>query len=84
MLAQQNIQFSFYSGLYDLIVPKDNFLRKINDLIDFSFIYNQLLRCTVRTTDIRPRALSACSSTFYLRRFFTISDVDVVERTRYL
>ncbi|TCC86569.1 IS5/IS1182 family transposase, partial [Pedobacter hiemivivus] len=44
MLAhQQKIQFSAYSGLYDLIIPKDNLLRKINDLIDFSFIYDELL-----------------------------------------
>ena len=33
---------SSYSKLYDLIVPKDNVLRQINDLIDFSFIYEEL------------------------------------------
>ena len=43
MLVQQTIQFSEYSSLYDLIVPKENLLRKINDLIDFSFIYDELL-----------------------------------------
>lgn len=38
MLAQQQkIQLSTYSGLYDMIVPKDNLLRKINELIDFTF-----------------------------------------------
>jgi hypothetical protein len=49
MLAQQQtIQFSEHSRLYDLIVPKENILRKINDLIDFSFIYDELLNkyCT--------------------------------------
>ena len=30
---QKKIQFSSYSGLYNIIVPKDNLLRKINDLI---------------------------------------------------
>jgi hypothetical protein len=30
LLQQQQISFSSYSGLYDLIVPKDNFLRRIN------------------------------------------------------
>ena len=35
MLLQQKIQLSAYSGLYDLIVPKENLLRKINELIDF-------------------------------------------------
>ena len=40
---QQTIQFSNYSSLYDLIVPADNLLRRINDLIDFSFIRKELL-----------------------------------------
>lgn len=32
-----------YMGIYDLVIPKDNFFRKINELINFSFIYNELL-----------------------------------------
>lgn len=28
--------------IYDLVVPTDNLLRKINDLIDFSFVYEEL------------------------------------------
>jgi len=43
MLAQHQIQFSSFSGLYDLIVPQDNLLRKINELIDFTFIYEELV-----------------------------------------
>lgn len=31
---QQTIQFSDYSELYDLIIPQDNLLRRINDLVD--------------------------------------------------
>lgn len=38
-IQQQKIQLSSYSGLYDLIVPKDKLLRKINELIDFLFNY---------------------------------------------
>jgi len=44
MLIQQvKFQFSAYSSLYNLIVPKQNLLRKINDLIDFPFVYNELV-----------------------------------------
>ncbi len=43
LLQQQKIQLSSYSSLYDLIVPKENLLRKINELIDFSFIYKELV-----------------------------------------
>ena len=44
MLIQPvELQFSAYSSLYNLIVPKENLLWKINDLIDFSFVYNELV-----------------------------------------
>ena len=36
--------FSDHSSLYDLLVPKTNLLRQINDLIDFSFIRSELLQ----------------------------------------
>ena len=39
---QQTISFSDYSSLYDLIIPKDNLLRQITDLVDFSFVYQEL------------------------------------------
>lgn len=39
---QQTLQFSDYSELYDLIIPQDNLLRRINDLVDFSFIQKEL------------------------------------------
>lgn len=39
---QGSIHFSDYSSLYDIVVPKDNKLRLINELVDFSFIYKEL------------------------------------------
>ena len=43
LIEQVEFQLSAYSSLYYLIVPKENLLRKINDLIDFSFVYNELV-----------------------------------------
>lgn len=31
-----------YIELYNLIIPKDNMLRQINELVDFSFVYEEL------------------------------------------
>lgn len=47
--TQQAIPFSNYSDLYDLIVPHDNVLRRINDLVDFSFIQKNLWINTAMT-----------------------------------
>src|SRR3954469_11625702 len=31
-----------FMAIYNLVVPKDNMLRQINDLVDFSFVYEEL------------------------------------------
>ena len=39
---QETFNLSPYMALYDLIIPKDNMLRQINELVDFSFILDEL------------------------------------------
>ena len=82
LVQQQQIQFSAFSGLYDLVVPKDNLLRKINELIDFTFIYEEL---TGKYCLNNGRTESPVRMFKYLllKTIYTISDVDVVERSRY-
>ena len=40
---QQKLVLSPYMEIYELVIPKDNLLRKIKELLDFSFIYDELL-----------------------------------------
>jgi hypothetical protein len=61
---QQAIQFSKYSSLYDLTVPQNNLLRRINDLADFSFIHKELPdKYCLRITVTQPGVRSECSNT---------------------
>ena len=84
MLAQQHkIQLSTYSGLYDLIVPKDNLLRKINELIDFSFIYDELVNKYCSNNGRNAESPIRMFKYLLLKTIYTISDVDVVERSRF-
>ena len=80
---QQTISFSDYSSLYNLIIPKDNLLRQINDLVDFSFVYQELqdkyCHDNGRTAENPIRMFKY----LLLKVIYNISDVDVVERTRY-
>lgn len=39
---QQSMTFSPYIELYNLSIPKDYMLRQSNDLVDFSFVYDEL------------------------------------------
>ena len=40
---QKKLMISPYMEIYDLVIPKDNLLRQIKELVDFSFIYDELL-----------------------------------------
>lgn len=83
LTQQQKIQLSAYSGLYDLIVPKDNLLRKINDLIDFTFIYDELVNKYCVTNGRTAESPVRMFKYLLLKTIYTLSDVDVVERSRY-
>ena len=83
LVQQQTIQFSAHSSLYDLIVPKNNLLRKINDLIDFSFIYDELLNKYCTNNGRMAENPVRMFKYLLLKTIYTISDVDVVERSQY-
>ncbi|MPM63812.1 IS1182 family transposase ISBcy1 [bioreactor metagenome] len=80
---QSKINLSPFMKIYDIVVPKDNMLRKINDLIDFSFIYDELT--SKYCHDNGREAIDPIRMFKYLllKVIFDVSDVDVVERSKY-
>ena len=42
--SQQTLNLSPYGHLYDLLIPKDDELRRIHDEIDMSFVYTELVK----------------------------------------
>jgi len=83
LLQQQKLQLSTYSDLYSLIVPKDNLLRKINELIDFTFIYDELVAKYSSTNGRNAESPTRMFKYLLLKTIYDISDVDVVERSRF-
>jgi hypothetical protein len=84
MLQQQQLMtLSPYIELYNLIIPKDNMLREINDLMDFSFVYEELK--DRYSLDNGRNAIDPIRMFKYLllKAIFELSDVDIVERSRY-
>ena len=81
--TQGKIQFSEHAVLYDKLVPQNHLLRQINDLIDFSFVYDELTSkyClnNGRTAEDPVRMFKY----LLLKTIYTLSDVDVVEHSRY-
>jgi transposase len=80
---QQSLVLSPYAELYNIVVPKDNMLRQINDLVDFSFIYDELK--DKYCLDNGRNAIDPIRMFKYLllKAIFELSDVDIVERSRY-
>lgn len=83
LLNQQKIKFSQYGSIYDLIVPKDNLLRKINDIIDFSFVYQELVSKYCSNNGRMAQSPIRMFKYLLLKTIYTLSDVDVVERSLY-
>jgi hypothetical protein len=80
---QESLNLSPYIAIYDLVVPKENMLRQINELVDFSFILEELK--TKYCLDNGRNAVPPIRMFKYLllKSIHELSDVDVVERSKY-
>lgn len=80
---QESFNLSPFMALYDLIVPKDNMLRQINELVDFTFVLEELKNkyCLDNGRNAVPPI--RMFKYLLLKSFFDLSDVDVVERSKY-
>lgn len=77
---QQSIDFS--RQFMEQVVPKNNELRRLHDLVDFSFVYNELKD---KYSKIGRRAIDPILlfKYLFLKELFDISDIDVVNRSLY-
>ncbi|TXK66245.1 IS1182 family transposase [Paenibacillus sp. N3.4] len=80
---QQSLILSPFMAIYDIVVPKDNMLRQINDLVDFSFVHEELQNkyCLDNGRNAVPPI--RMFKYLLLKSIFDLSDVDVVERSKY-
>ncbi|MEK4229514.1 IS1182 family transposase [Solibacillus sp. FSL H8-0538] len=80
---QETLNLSPFMAIYDFVVPKDNMLRQINELVDFSFILEELK--TKYCLDNGRNAIPPIRMFKYLllKAIHDVSDVDLVERSRY-
>lgn len=81
--TQGEIKFSEHAVLYDMLIPADNKYRLIDELIDFSFIYDELK--DKYCLDNGKKAADPIMLFKYLmiKVIDNFSDVDVVEHSRY-
>lgn len=80
---QQKLIVSPYMEIYELVVPRDNLLRQIKELVDFRFIYDELV--DKYCLDYGRNAVPPVRMLKYLllKSIYDLSDMDVVERSGY-
>ena len=84
MLKQKNqleLNFSKYSELYDIIIKSDNFWKQLNDMIDFSFVYDELKDKYSSTMGRTCEDIIRMFKYLLLKSYFKLSDRGLVERT---
>lgn len=82
LVQQQSLPLSSYSELYDLIIPQDNILRRLNELIDFSFVYDELSAKYCHNNGRNAESPIRMFKYLLLKAIYNVSDVDIVERSR--
>jgi hypothetical protein len=80
---QQSLNLSPFIAIYDIVVPKDNILRQINELVNFSFVVEELQNkyCLDNGRNAVPPI--RMFKYLLLKSIFDLSDVDVVERSKF-
>jgi len=80
---QTEMSLSKYSGLYDLIIPKNHVLRRISEEIDFSKIEDELIKKYCLDNGRNAIPPMRLIKYLVLKEMYTLSDVDLVERSMY-
>lgn len=81
-IKQERMDLSNYSGLYDILIEKDNFWRQINEMVDLSFIYDEICK---NYSDSMGRPAEDPIKMFkymLLKSAYKLSDRDLIKHTR--
>lgn len=79
---QISFQFSNHTSLYDILIEKNNFWRQLNEMIDFSFVYDELKDNYSSTMGRTAEDIVRMFKFLLLKNKFKLSDVGLVERAK--
>ena len=85
-MLKENNQLSFslseHASLYDILIDKNNFWRQLKDMVDFSFIYDELKEKYSSTMGRKAEDVTRMFKYLLLKNYYKLSDRDLVERTK--
>jgi len=79
----ETLKMSSYIGLYEKIIPKDNLLRRIKEIVSFEFVYEELENNYSKINGRKAYNPILMFKYLLLKAMYNLSDKDLVERSRY-
>ena len=77
------LQISEYEGLYDRLIPKAHIFRQMNELVDFSFVFDELRDKYCLDNGRNAEDPIRMFKYLLLKCMYRMSDNDLVERSMY-
>ena len=85
-MLKENNQLSFcmssHASLYDILIKKDNFWRQLKDMVDFSFVYDELKEKYSSTMGRKAEDVIRMFKYLLLKNYYKLSDRGLIERTQ--
>ena len=85
-MLKANNQLSFclssHASLYDILIEKDNFWRQLKDMVDFSFVYDELKDKYSSTMGRKAEDVIRMFKYLLLKNYYKLSDRDLIARTK--
>jgi IS5 family transposase len=78
---QLELSFSKYYELYDMVIKPNNFWKQLNDMVDFSFVYEELKDKYSSTMGRTCEDIIRMFKYLLLKSYFKLSDRGLIERT---
>lgn len=85
-MLKANNQLSFclssHASLFDVLIEKDNFWRQLKDMVDFSFVYDELKEKYSSTLGRKAEDVVRMFKYLLLKNYYKLSDRDLIARTK--
>ncbi len=79
---QLDMCLSSHASLFDILIEKDNFWRQLKDMIDFSFVYEELKDKYSSTMGRKAEDVERMFKYLLLKNYYKLSDRDLIARTK--
>ena len=85
-MLKENNQLSFclssHASLYDILIEQNNFWRQLKDIVDFSFVYDELKDKYSSTMGRKAEDVIRMFKYLLLKNYYKLSDRDLIARTK--